>query len=133
MAGRATVLVIDDDPDFLEFTRIVLESQDYEVLTAENAAEGLVVMREAGPDVVLLDVVISYAFNGLNVTREMQEDPQLRRIPLILVSAIVRDEELELFPASEGLHPHVFMSKPIEPAELLQRVKEFTGHPGEPP
>ena len=133
MAGRATVLVIDDDPDFLEFTRIVLESQHYDVLTAESAAEGLVVMRETRPDVVLLDVVISYAFDGLNVTREMQEDPQLKGIPLILVSAIVRDEELELFPAGEGLHPNLFMSKPIEPAELLQRVREFICHPGEPP
>jgi len=131
MAARATVLVIDDDPDFLEFARIVLESQDYEVLAVESAAEGLALMRQADPDVVLLDVVISYAFNGLDVTREMQNDPQLKGIPLILISAIVRGDELGLFPPDDGLHRHLFMSKPIEPADLLRRVNELTTHRGE--
>ncbi len=132
MAARATVLVIDDDPDFLEFARIVLESRDYEVLTAESAAEGLALMRQAQPDVVLLDVVMSYTFDGLNATREIREDPQLKGTPLILISAIVSGEEPELFPADESLHHDLFLSKPIEPAELLKQVKELISRRGEP-
>jgi len=133
MATRATILVIDDDPDFLEFARIVLESRGYEVLTAESTEEGLALMRQTQPDVVLLDVVMSYTFNGLDATREIQEDPQLKRIPVILISAIVSGAESELFPASEdkGLTPHLFMSKPIEPSELLNRVNELIHHRGE--
>ena len=128
MSARATVLVIDDDPDFLEFARIVLESRDYEVLTAESAAEGLALMRSFKPDVVLLDVVMSYGFNGLNVTREMRKDPQLKGLPLILVSAIFSGEEPELFPTDENSYHDLFMSKPIEPAELLKRVDELISH-----
>jgi len=128
MAARATVLVIDDDPEFLEFATIVLESRDYEVVTAESGDEGLALMRQAKPDVVLLDVVMSYAFNGLNASREMRKDPQLKGIPLILISAIVSGQEPELFPADECLHHDVFMSKPIEPAELLKRVNELISH-----
>lgn len=132
MTARATVLVIDDDPDFLEFARIVLESRDYGVLTAESATEGLALMRQAHPDMVLLDVVMSYAFDGLNVSREMRRDPQLKGIPFILISAIVSSEQPELFPADEDLHPNLFMSKPIEPAELLMRVDELISHQAEP-
>jgi len=132
MTARATVLVIDDDPDFLEFARIVLESGDYDVLTAGTPAEGLALMRQAQPHVVLLDVVISYAFSGLHVTREMQQDPELRQIPLILISAIVSGDELELFPFVEGPHAHLFMSKPIEPAELLKHVNELVCRRDEP-
>ena len=131
MAARATVLVIDDDPDFLEFARIVLESRDYEVLTAESADGGLALMRQAQPDVVLLDVVMSYTFNGLNASREIRKDPQLKGIPLILISAIVSGEEPELFPAEQGLHHDLFMSKPIEPAELLKRVNQLIAARGE--
>ena len=128
MAARATVLVVDDDPDFLEFARIVLESRDYEVLTAESADEGLDLMRQAKPHLVLLDVVMSYAFNGLDATREIRNDPQLKGIPLILISAIVSGEDRELFPPDERLQADLFMSKPIEPVELLKRVEELIYH-----
>ena len=126
MTAGATVLVIDDDPDFLEFVRIVLESRDYQVVTAETAGEGLSKMVQLEPDLVLLDVVMSYQFNGLSVTQEIRRTPQLRDIPLILVSAIVSDEDPDFFPPSEDGPDHdLFLSKPIEPAELLKRVDEL--------
>ena len=131
MAAKGKILVIDDDPDFLEFVRIVLESRGYEVYTAENAREGLATMRQVKPDLVLLDVMMSYALDGLNVTREMRSDPELREIPLILISAIVSREEAELFPTDEYLHADLFMSKPIEPAELLEQVGKLIARPKE--
>jgi len=125
MAAKGKILVVDDDPDFLEFVRIVLESRDYEVYTTESASEGLAAMRRAKPDLVLLDVMMSYALDGLNMTREIRGDPKLRKIPLILISAIVSREEAALFPTDEYLHADLFMSKPIEPAELLEQVDRF--------
>ena len=125
MAAKGKILVIDDDPDFLEFVRIVLESRDYEVHTAENASEGLAAMRRVKPDLVLLDVMMSYALDGLNVTRKMRGDPELREIPLILISAIVSQEESALFPTDEYLRADLCMSKPVEPAELLEQVSGF--------
>ncbi|MDH7485580.1 MAG: response regulator [Anaerolineae bacterium] len=124
--------MIDDDFDFVEFARIVLQSADYEVLTASRADEGLALMRQVHPDLVLLDVVISYALDGLNVIREMREDPRLAGIPLILISAIVSGEELDLLPKDERLKPDLFMSKPVEPTVLLERVRQLTaaGNPG---
>ena len=132
MAARAMVLVIDDDPDFVEFARIILESKHYGVLSAESADEGLALMRQAQPDMVLLDMVMSYTFDGLNVIREIWNDPQLKGIPLILISAIVTGEETDLFPGDERLSPDLFMSKPIEPTDLLKRVDELISQQDKP-
>lgn len=122
MAPAAKVLVVDDDPDFVEYTCIVLESQGYEVRTAANGDLALRMMREEKPDVVLLDVMMSYVLEGLNVTRQMRDDPQLRDVPVIMVSAIVSREEAGIFPTDEYLAVDLFLTKPIDPADLLQQV-----------
>jgi CheY-like chemotaxis protein len=122
---RATVLVIDDDPDFVEFVRIILKSEGYEVLTAERCDKGLTLMRQERPNVVLLDMLISYTFNGFNVIREIRNDPQLKEIPLILISAILTDKDLDIFPGNERLSAELFMSKPIDPEDLLKQVNKL--------
>jgi len=124
MAEPKQILVIDDDPDFLDYVRIVLTANGYAVRTATSAQEGLELMRALPPDLALLDVMMSYALDGWNVTREMQFDPRLRNVPVMLVSAIVSKEEDALFPTDQS-HIAAFMSKPIEPAALLRRVAEL--------
>ena len=131
MPPPATVLVIDDDFDFVEFARIVLESGGYEVHAAGRAPEGLALMRRIQPDVVLLDAVMSYTFNGLNVSREIRCDPQLKGIPLILISAILTDNDLEpLQDHKDGPAYDLFMSKPIEPTDLLEQIRHFVSQRG---
>lgn len=125
VASGATVLVIDDDPDFIEFARIILKSEGYEVLTAEKSDKGLALMRQERPGVVLLDMMMSYTFNGLNVIREIQNDPQLKEIPLILISAILTGKESDVFSDNERLSTDLFMPKPIDPEDLLKRVDEL--------
>ena len=125
MFAKGKILVIDDDPDFLESVGIVLESRGYEVHTAESASEGLSEMRRLKPDLVLLDVMMSYALKGLNVTREIRSAPDLKETPLILISAIVSREERRLFPTDEYLHADLFMSKPISPDKLLSAIERL--------
>ncbi len=68
---------------------------------------------------------MSYTFDGLNVVREIRNDPQLKEIPLILVSAIVTGKEPDIFPDNECLSTDLFMSKPIDPDDLLKRVDQL--------
>ena len=89
MSPPGKVLVIDDDPDFVEFIRIILEAGGYSVVCTYNAEQGLSLMRTEHPDLVLLDMLMSYTMEGLDVTRTMREDPELRKIPLIVVSAVL--------------------------------------------
>ena len=119
------ILIVDDDPDFVEYTRIVLDSQGYQVRTAAAAEVALRMMREDRPDVVLLDVMMSYVLDGLNIARQMHDDPDLRDVPVIMISAIVSRQEAGLFPTDEYLSVDAFMSKPVDPADLLRQVGEL--------
>ena len=122
-AGK--ILVVDDDPDFVEYTRIVLESQGYEVRTAATADLALRLMRQEKPDLALLDVMMSYVLDGIHLTRQMCDDPELRDIPVIMISAIVSREEAGAFPTDECLSVKAFMTKPVDPGNLLQQVAKL--------
>ena len=125
MSSVGKILIVDDDPDFVEYTRIVLDSQGYQVRTAAAAEVALRMMREDRPDVVLLDVMMSYVLDGLNIARQMHDDPDLRDVPVIMISAIVSRQEAGLFPTDEYLSVDAFMSKPVDPADLLRQVGEL--------
>jgi CheY-like chemotaxis protein len=125
-AGK--ILVVDDDPDFVEYTRIVLESHGYEVRTAATAELALRLMRQEKPDVALLDVMMSYVLDGIQLTRQMCDDPELRNIPVIMISAIVSREEAGAFPTDECVSVKAFMTKPVDPGELLRQVAKLAQH-----
>lgn len=122
MPSAGKILVIDDDPDFLEYTRIVLESQGYQVRTAASTEVALKMLREDKPDLVLLDVMMTYVLDGLHVTRKIRDDPALKDVPVIMISAIVSRDEAGIFPTDEYLAVDAFMTKPVDPADLLQQI-----------
>ena len=122
MSMPTKILIIDDDPDFREFVRIVLESHDYAVLEAENAADGLALMRTGSPALVLLDAMMSYELAGVGTIRSVREDPALAHIPLILISAVLSQDEDRFLPADERAMINRFLSKPISPDQLLAEV-----------
>jgi len=82
------ILVVDDDPDFVKVTSKVLERAGHVVESAPNGAQALKAMRAAPPDLVLLDIMMSYVLDGLDVSREMAEDPALKEIPVIMVTSL---------------------------------------------
>ena len=116
------VLVIDDDPDFNSYVRIVLEKEGYSVDTVQTAEEGLKILHHLPPDLVITDVMLARSMNGLSISLEIQTDERLTHIPILMVSAIVSPEDDDLLGGSEEGGPPAFLSKPIAPADLLQRV-----------
>jgi CheY-like chemotaxis protein len=118
----AKVLVVDDDPDFVKVTTKVLEKAGYEVLSASNGAKALKVMRQDTPDVVLLDIMMSYILDGLDVSREMAEDPALKDIPVIMVTSLTGVKGSGMFPTDEYVPVDEWLSKPVDPETLLTRV-----------
>jgi CheY-like chemotaxis protein len=127
MSASKRIMVIDDDQDFIHYVHIVLEAGGYEVDTALSVSEGMELMRINPPDLVITDVMISRVFNGWTIRQEVKGDPNLAKIPILMVSAIVSVQDEDLFPTAENGHAEAFMSKPIEPAALLERVAEMIG------
>jgi CheY-like chemotaxis protein len=116
------VVIIDDDPDFREFVRIVLERHGYEVYEADDASAGLALMREVTPDLALLDAMMSYELAGVGAIRAVRSDPKLQSTPLILISAVLSEDEDRFLPQDERSMVNRFLSKPISPDELLAAV-----------
>jgi len=120
-----TILIVDDDPDFREFVRIVLERHGYRVLEAPDAPTGLALMRAELPSLVLLDAMMSYELAGIGTIRAVRSDPLLAHIPLILISAVLSEDEDRFLPADERGMVDRFLSKPISPDELLIEVGDL--------
>jgi len=121
----ATVLVVDDDPDFVEITRTVLASNGYEVSSASNGQEALEAMRATRPDLVLLDVMMSNVLDGLDLSRVMNEDPNLRQVPIIMISSIADSPAAGMFPTDEYVPIEAWISKPVQPDDLLAKVTQY--------
>jgi len=120
----AKVLVVDDDPDFVKVTSKVLEKAGYEVVSAANGAKALKAMRQDTPDVVLLDIMMSYILDGLDVSREMAQDPALQEVPVIMVTSLTGVKGSGMFPTDEYVPADEWLSKPVDPDTLLKRVAE---------
>ncbi len=118
----ARILVVDDDPDFVEATRLVLEKAGYEVLSAADGDAGLRMVRAEKPDLVILDVIMKTVLDGLYVSQELANDPDCNPIPILMVTSIANSDYAALFPTDEYIHIRGFISKPIAPAALLERV-----------
>ena len=119
------IVIVDDDPDFVEATRIVLEQNGHEIASAASGDEGLQVIRKIKPDLIILDVIMSTILDGLNVSQQLQDDPEHKDVPIIMVTSIANTDYAALFPTDEYVHIDAFMTKPIRPDQLLGQVKKL--------
>jgi CheY-like chemotaxis protein len=122
----AKILLVDDDPDFVNITRTVLQSKDHKVKTAANGQQALEAMRAEKPDVILLDIMMSYILDGVDVTHEMAADEALKDIPVIMVTSLASTPDADVFPTDEHVSVDGWMSKPIKPDELLAEIDRVT-------
>ena len=118
----AKILVVDDDPDFVEATRMVLEKAGHKVISASNGKAGVKRVRDDRPDLVILDVIMDSVLEGLSVSQQIHEAADLTRTPIIMVTSIASSEYAALFPTDEYIHVSAFLSKPVPAAELLRQV-----------
>ena len=123
----AKILVVDDDRDFIKITSMILQANNYEVVTAANGEQGLKAMRREKPDLVILDVMMSYVLDGIDVRRTMAQDPELKDIPVIMATSLTAAKAQGALPTDEYVPASEWIHKPIDPDVLLDRVKKSLG------
>jgi len=128
MANKPKILLIDDDVDFVEATRTVLESKNYDVIVAYEGQAGLIKAREEKPDLVLLDIIMPVK-NGFTAAEQFKNDPKLKQIPVIMLTSFSTKGQGSGIPASRGytLEAEDYIEKPVSPSELLARVQRYMG------
>ena len=128
--AKAKILVVDDDPDFVEAMRLTLVPNGYDVVSASSGDEGLARAKTDRPDLVILDVIMSSVLDGLNMSRRMQESAEHKKTPILMVTSIANTDYAALFPTDEYISIDGFLSKPVAPDVLLQRVSELLARKG---
>ena len=121
----AKILVVDDDPDFVETSRIVLEKEGHTIVCAANGDEALQKVTEDTPELILLDVIMSSVLDGLSVSRALSEHADYRRIPIIMITSIANTDYAALFPTDEYIHLDTFLTKPIAADRLIREVNRL--------
>jgi CheY-like chemotaxis protein len=121
----ARILVVDDDPDFVEITRTILEANGYQVATAASGEKALLAMHKDVPDLVLVDVMMTSVLDGLNLSHAMSADSTLSKVPVIMISSIAESPEAGMFPTDEYIPIDAWISKPVQPDDLLKKVAQF--------
>jgi Lrp/AsnC family transcriptional regulator for asnA, asnC and gidA len=123
--GPPLILIVDDDPDFVEVCRLVLENAGYRVAAAANGEQGVQAMRKQQPDLVILDVMMSSILDGLNTSMRIKAERGLARTPILMVSSITSSEYAGMFPTDEYIPVANFLSKPVGPDQLLSEVRRL--------
>ncbi len=125
MERKARILIVDDDADFAESTRIVLESKPYEVIVAVNGNEGLRKAREEKPDLVLLDIIMPVE-DGFTAAEHLKRDPELAKIPVLMLTSYATKGSGTGIPRSRGyeLEAEDYIEKPVSPQDLLAIVEK---------
>jgi CheY-like chemotaxis protein len=126
MAGKIRVLLIDDDPDFIQANSIILDASGFEVLTASSGAEGLKMVEEQNPDIVILDVMMENTDEGFAVARKIRLKLH-SEVPIIMLTSVAQvtgytftpEEHPDFFPVDQ------FLEKPVPPAILVQKIKDM--------
>lgn len=122
----ARILVVDDDPDFVEILRWVLQAHGYQVDTAPDGDTALRLVQTTPPDLMVLDVMMSSVLDGVHVAHELSEHLQLaHRVPVIMVSSIASSDMAAMFPTDEYLPIDGWLSKPVPPERLLEMVSRL--------
>jgi two-component system phosphate regulon response regulator PhoB len=122
------VLVVDDELDMRTFITTLLETNGYKPISAVDGREGLEVARRSKPALIILDVMMPKE-SGINMYRELKQDPALKCIPVIMLSALSKktffhsQKVLDEYRDEHVPEPSAYIEKPPEPDELLQAIE----------
>jgi CheY-like chemotaxis protein len=129
MSTKGEILIIDDDPDFCEALGTMLRAEGFNVRCAGQGSLGLNMMREKKPDLVFLDIIMRVPTEGVWVSEEMFGDPELRDVPVVMLTSIVDSEYTGHFPTDRPLRASLVLDKPVSMRKILEIANRYAGQP----
>lgn len=119
------ILVVDDDVDVLDSRKIVLEHNNYKVLTATNIHVADEILKKEKIDLIILDVMMENDSDGFNFAQQVKNDDKFRNIPIILATAVNQRTKFKFDIEKDGdfMPVEKFMEKPIDPDDLIVTIR----------
>jgi len=126
--ANAKIMIVDDDPDYINVVKTILEREQYTVVTAGDKTEGMEKIRIEKPDLAILDVMMNAWQDGFEMSRQLKKDPKFNNMPILMLTAVENRTGIG-FKSTAGdptwLPVDVFLDKPVEPDVLLSEVKKL--------
>jgi CheY-like chemotaxis protein len=130
-AEKRLILIVDDDYDFLELNRIILEGAGYAVVTATTPDEAAGRIAERVPDLVITDLMMTSVDAGFSLSARLRDDPRTAAVPIILSTSVSSQLGLDFSPRSaedlEKMRVDAYFDKPLDRGALLAKVAELLG------
>ena len=124
-----TIMLVDDDPDFLAVYRRVLEASGYRVVCSSDPKDAMEKMVEDRPHIVVTDMMMTSLSSGFHLSRQIKEDPRFGDVAVIIVTAIRCCYAFDFSPRTaedlEAMHADAYFEKPVAPETLLAKVHEL--------
>ena len=130
-APSPLILVVDDDPDFLDLTRHVLEAAGYRVACASDPAAASAAIARETPNLIVTDLMMAALDSGFSLARRIKGDEHLRGVPVIMATAIATRLGYDFAPRTQAdlaaMHADGFLEKPVLPGRLLAEIEKLLG------
>jgi len=125
----AKILLVDDDPDFVDATKLILEKSGHKIICASNAKEGWDKAQKDNPDLFLVDVMMEAPDAGFQLVYKLKNDPRLKTKPILLLTAVGKvtgfkfdkQKDQDYMPVQE------YIEKPVTPEVLLDKISKALG------
>jgi CheY-like chemotaxis protein len=128
MGEQRSILLVDDDPSFLDATATVLEGFGYRIIKALNPEECFEELKKELPDLIILDVMMARLDSGFDVCRKLKTEDRTKQIPILMLTAVDKKYPFD-FGSSAGepdwLPVDEFLDKPVEAMELVEHVRKL--------
>lgn len=123
---KKAILIVDDDPDYVEAIRMILEGAGYKVDFAYNSNDGFNKLLNNTPHLLVLDIMMGRGAEGIIFARKMRKEEKLKSLPCLMVTSI-REQTGFFFPGQIE-HPHFLpvdelLEKPVDAKVLLRKVE----------
>lgn len=129
MAQAPVILIVDDDFDFVQINKLILESQGYAVLCAYDQNEALGLLRDQTPDLIMTDLMMKSIDAGFAFTKTLKKDERLRNIPVIIATSVSSQMGFDFHPKTPAdmaaMGVDAYFDKPIPAPSLLQAVRDL--------
>ncbi len=121
------ILIVDDDRDFTEAIAELLQSNGFCAVKAYDGEQALLKARVHKPDLILMDIVMNERTEGLLAIREIRSSPELKRVPIFIMSAFCTQLPDIGIPEGGWMSHDAFFSKPVDTAALLDKIRKWVG------
>ena len=131
MKTNPKILIVDDDLDFIEISRLNLEGKGFRVRSASNGKDGWKMVEKEKPDLIIMDLMMERLDAGMALSQKIKSHAQYASIPILMLTSISRDTGMDFTHRTEEdlkkLKVDDFHTKPIKAKTLLEKVEKLLG------